>query len=606
MLTRRTIAFTALKVLGAWAVPFAAHAAGADFLLPVLVWLWLAALLRGGRTLLDRLVLSAAALYSAVCVLWLVPLPMHPVPVAGMALTALALVPRAPRLPWKRVPAGDWGIVAAVAAGAAFTVSPFAGKGFRGLLEAFFAEDFSRHFVMFDSIRRFGGYLFYHSAETYPYLTAWLHYQSYPQGSHLVSALAANFVQGTTDPGPGMAALNIYIWLHVAGWLLFLLVMLWAARWIARATGWTSLTLTALLTIFILYGEPVIVLMMSFPSEISGLTMVAMLTALCVRPLHRTREQIVLVGLLVTAVALTYYLFLPLAGLIALAWLVVYRRHVLRHRLLAAVVMLGTAAGSAVLPLIAVFGAPVGDNLNLPGSSLTGSRVPVLVVLGLTLLGIVASWRDRVWRSMALAAGIAVLATAALAVYQLSTVGRTIYYFEKMWHQATVVVLVGTGAFVALIVRNRFRYVTGLVVVAVAFVVMAAPKMPGVHSWGKRYKSPNRVDGTGAALVIAALNRWPQADGRVVLAVSAEKESGFNATLYSGTLQHQYPVAANLAYGQPWYLGVRDEQGYRELLRTYPIWLRVVTDQQWMADLTTQVQKEQPDRGIELLFTRTS
>src|SRR5262245_40386287 len=92
---------------GAGALPLCTHMLGADWLLPPLILVATASLLRSGRTLLDRLMIATALLLGTVCVSTLVfgvwGLGMAPVPLAATALTVLAVIAfatgRKPRLP---------------------------------------------------------------------------------------------------------------------------------------------------------------------------------------------------------------------------------------------------------------------------------------------------------------------------------------------------------------------------------------------------------------------------------------------------------------------------------------------------------------------------
>jgi len=94
-------------VAAAWLGIVVVYAAGLALVLPPLLLLAVASLLRGGRTLLDRLMLATGLLLGLTCVAGLVftiwPWGMHPVPVAGTAFTALILLAarhrRRPALP---------------------------------------------------------------------------------------------------------------------------------------------------------------------------------------------------------------------------------------------------------------------------------------------------------------------------------------------------------------------------------------------------------------------------------------------------------------------------------------------------------------------------
>ena len=100
------VAATGLLVL-AWLLPVVLDAVHLAWLLPPLILLATASLLRVGSTLLDRIIVALAILLGAVClggvVLSLWPWALAPVPVAGTALTVLVVAAvrlrRAPRLP---------------------------------------------------------------------------------------------------------------------------------------------------------------------------------------------------------------------------------------------------------------------------------------------------------------------------------------------------------------------------------------------------------------------------------------------------------------------------------------------------------------------------
>src|SRR2546423_13641426 len=90
---RSVAAWVAVGLVCAWVVPVLTHVLRVDWVLPPLVVLAVAALLRSGRTLLDRLVLAFALLLGATCAAGLLirvwPWGLHPVPVAGVAFTRL-------------------------------------------------------------------------------------------------------------------------------------------------------------------------------------------------------------------------------------------------------------------------------------------------------------------------------------------------------------------------------------------------------------------------------------------------------------------------------------------------------------------------------------
>ena len=61
---------TAVALALAWLVPLATHPLGLDFILPVLVLAGTAAIQRGGVTPADRVVVAAAQLFGAACVIF--------------------------------------------------------------------------------------------------------------------------------------------------------------------------------------------------------------------------------------------------------------------------------------------------------------------------------------------------------------------------------------------------------------------------------------------------------------------------------------------------------------------------------------------------------
>src|SRR6266511_2730176 len=248
--------WTAATVL-CWLVPVATHLLGIDEVLPVVIWLGTASLLRSGRSLLDRVMLAAALLAGLVGPAGLLfsvwPWGLHPVPVAGVALTGLVVVSavtgRRPQLPW----AGGVADVVTVAAALGVTglvAWPLLHMSATGRLARFMlGEDIVRHFTVFDTIRRVGGYLYFHqdvAATTVQHGIA-----TYPQGSHIATALLDNFVRSSTAAGSSLQAFEHYLWFYVAAFGFLVLSVLWAIRWVAgpSAAGWSFVPLAALVNL---------------------------------------------------------------------------------------------------------------------------------------------------------------------------------------------------------------------------------------------------------------------------------------------------------------------------------------------------------------------
>ncbi|RLP87504.1 hypothetical protein EAD89_19080 [Micromonospora sp. BL4] len=347
----RRALLVAAGLVAAWVVPVLAYALGLAGLLPPLVLLLTAGLLRVGRTLLDRLVLAVALLAGAVCAAALLfsfwPWGLHPVPVAGSALTALLglglLTGRRPRLP-RPVPADLAPVAAAVLSGLALAWPYLRADGLTGRLAyAIIGEDNSRHLAAVEGIRAVGGYLFADpdaAARIAPEAMVY-----YPQGFHVTAALLDTFLRSSTAAGGPASTLDHYLGWAISAYALLVLAVVWAAGRIAGrlldpvrafvlAGVVTALALGSELTRFVVYG---------YPGESLGLALTAILIALVCRPVARTGTQLCLLGALCVGVGFAYLMFLPVVGVLVLAWLVRHRRAVRRRPWLLATVAVVTA-----------------------------------------------------------------------------------------------------------------------------------------------------------------------------------------------------------------------------------------------------------------------
>lgn len=155
-------------LVAAWVVPMVLYLVHADLVLPLLVLLGTAAVLRGGRTLLDRLVLAVGVLFGATCAVGLVssvwPWGLHPVPISGSAFSVLLLIvalsgrrPRLPRPGWV-----DALSVCAAGLLIAYVSVPYLRQSdFDERLGILMSGEYNaRHEAAFDVIGRIGGYLF--------------------------------------------------------------------------------------------------------------------------------------------------------------------------------------------------------------------------------------------------------------------------------------------------------------------------------------------------------------------------------------------------------------------------------------------------------------
>ncbi|WP_436787040.1 hypothetical protein [Yinghuangia sp. YIM S10712] len=495
-----------LLIVGAWLLPLVTHALGADIVLPVVMLLAIASLLRAGGTVLDRLMLAGALLMGCLLVggllfsLW--PWGLEPVPVAGTMLTGVVLTGaaagRGPELP-RRVLGSDLLALGAGAAAWLVVAWPTLGAGFREQLPFFPVNrtgDRLRHYSMFDAVHNIGGYTFFDVSAAEPYLSPGFAEQ-YPNGTSYLYALTDIFARSTTDSGGSNDQFQRYYWYTVAGYALLVLAVVWAARWVAGPMlgGWRRAFVLAAVGAFLATGIMLSLFWQGFDSEVLGLLMLVLGTAALVRYPDRPGEQALIVAASAVGVAFTYPLYLPSLALGALIVVALGRRRFrAAWRRVAAVT---AVCGAVVLVPVAaphlVGSLDESDHLLVDGVIL---EFPRTVMLAFGALLVVAYGLRRIRRSPALRAMGGQLVAGALvvvgvALYQWATVGETSYYLEKVVHAWVLLVLVGAGAVGLLLrgealetavgggLRGRARRIATAVVAAGAAVLLA-----GGLSWG--------------------------------------------------------------------------------------------------------------------------
>lgn len=437
-------------------LPPLAALAGLDAVVPFALWATTAGLLRTGSSLFDRLLLSGLFLAGATTgiglLLSLWPWGLDPLPVAelgfGLLIAAAAVTGRRFSLPW-RLPSRD-AVLAAVSAGIVLVyLWPLFGGGTARRLSSYItAEDLARHFGLFDSIRALGGYAFLNTAQNQPVLQAGM--SAYPQGSHFVLAAADRFLHPGASTTVG--ELSPFIALTALVCAAFTITVGWAACRVAgpRLGGAAALPLLLAICGYLIAVEGTSILQNGFLSELFGLTLLAALLAVAIRPVERPREQLLLLAALVVGIAFGYYLWLPVAAAVALVSLLVYRPRVAGRR---QPLVLGCAmAGTGALALV-----PVAANWTVVNSAsalnTAGAIIPVnrhllwpltAAAALVTLLALVRGERA----ARVTAAGLLLAGAAAVLVmlYQLRSLGHSSYYFEKMLHQLTVAALVSLGS----------------------------------------------------------------------------------------------------------------------------------------------------------------
>ncbi|MGW3602079.1 hypothetical protein [Micromonospora sp. NPDC005161] len=580
---RRRALLIAAGLAAAWVVPVLAYALGLAGLLPPLVLLLTAGLLRVGRTLLDRLVLAVALLVGAVCAAALLfsfwPWGLHPVPVAGTALTALLglglLTGRRPRLP-RPVPADLAPVAAAVLSGLALAWPYLRADGLAGRLAyAMVGEDNSRHLAAVEGIRAVGGYLFADpdaAARIAPEAMVY-----YPQGFHVTAALLDTFLRSSTAAGGPASTLDHYLGWAISAYALLVLAVVWAAGRIAgrllnpvRAFGLagvvTALALGSELTRFVVYG---------YPGESLGLALTAILIALVCRPVARTGTQLCLLGALCVGVGFAYLMFLPVVGVLVLAWLVRHRRAVRRRSWLLVTVAVVTAV---LTPLPSVAGLLFTDQVD---NVATGGGVfprydaylALTAVIGAGLFA--GGLRLPVWRRYAGALAAALAFAVGFLVYFRGLGTDPRYYYGKTLHLLLVVLLIGAGA--GLLLRppparvaaarrpGALPAVLARVLVALSLVVGTAG-IAGLARGGGIFAQPfgNRSTTWSAAwwsgllarprqadVTARALAQAPVRDGEVTVVVSDHRREGYLETLFLATLQGTHGASAPAFYNLP-------------------------------------------------------
>ncbi|MEV4507376.1 hypothetical protein AB0K00_00250 [Dactylosporangium sp. NPDC049525] len=537
---------TAVALALAWLVPLATHPLRLDFVLPLLVLAGTVAIQRGAVSLVDRVVVAAAQLFGAACVfglaitLW--PGHLHPTLIAGTAFTVLVLVAtatkRMPEMPKMRKDA-----LLALAVGGVSVVAlvPYAVRDLGGRLGLPLAgEDIARHYLLFDVIGRTGGYLFMRPESLRPFVpdAELTGIANYPQGLHFSYAVLDRFVRSSGHNAAPATAVDVMVWLLVGTYLLLALAILWAARRIAGpgATTTRLLPVLGLVGAWLVLGDPVTVLSRGYPNELAGLACAAVLTALVARPLTRLGEQTATVALLLVGVSFTYALFLPYAGIVAALWAVRAR---LWRRWWAWVCAVAVGALAAIGPLTAAQ-ASSGGQLLLNGTARVVDRPATALLVALAAAGVLLSNGRRAPRLRA--AGFALATAGVMAVglgaYQIATLGRPVYYFDKLLHLLIVVALCTLGG----LARFQLRR-TAVVAVPVALFMLVAggewhttPVAPGVKlALGKDRGSP---EAARDALLIARM--FPDGGGAVNVDLMGSPWRNWSATLGAAALQGQY------------------------------------------------------------------
>lgn len=439
-----------------WAVPCLTHLIGADWLLPPLMVLAVAAILRTGRSLLDRIMVSVFATAAGIIVFGLIysawPWGLSPIAIAGTWFTGLTVIAlatgRRPSIP-TRLLGTDLLVLASFVVGALWARWPVLGKPslVSSLVFTSAREDFFRHFSLFDAIVNFGGYPLFNEPSVQR-MTADM--DVYPPGAHFLYAVLDVFGRSSTAPGDAETQLWHYYGFTAIGYGMLCAAIVWAARFVAGPTiaGWRRTAVVSVVAVLVVSGPLTTLFWQGFDSEIVGLALLAVTFAVLLRPASSAREWITLVSLMAAATVITYNLFVLFLPAAAVAAVVFYRRRLapIWKFTVVAVALSGLAASFVFWQQLMVGLGPAHTNE-------IGGIVPFdrPTVVGLSLLVLVAALtrtgrRVPVWPIAAVTVAVALVILLGFAVQQLATFGETRYYLEKLVHVVYVLALAGFGA----------------------------------------------------------------------------------------------------------------------------------------------------------------
>ncbi|GLZ80632.1 hypothetical protein Afil01_54390 [Actinorhabdospora filicis] len=439
-----------------WAVPCLTHLIGVDWLLPPLMVLAVASVLRTGRSLLDRIMVSVFVTAAGIIVFGLVysawPWGLSPIAIAGTwfsGLTVIAvLTGRRPSIP-TRLLGTDVLVLAALVVGGLWARWPVLGKPslMPSLVFTSAREDFFRHFSLFDAIVNFGGYPLFNEPEVQR-MTADM--DVYPPGAHFLYAVLDVFARSSTAPGDAETQLWHYYGYTAIGFGVLCAAIVWAARWVAGPSlaGWRRTAIMSVVAVLVVSGPLTTLFWQGYDSEIVGLALLAVTFAVLLRPAASAREWITLVALMAAATVITYnlfVLFLPAAA-VAAVWLYRKRLAPIWKFTVAAVALSGLAASFVFWQQLMVGLGP--SHTNEVGGIVPFDR-PSVVGLSLLVLAAVLTRTGRriaVWPIAAVTVAVGLAILLAFAVQQLATFGETRYYLEKLVHVVYVLALAGFGA----------------------------------------------------------------------------------------------------------------------------------------------------------------
>lgn len=631
----RTILLVSAWLAGAWLIPAATHLAHADFLLLPLVLLVTASLLRGGRTLLDQVVIATVVLLGATALggllfaVW--PFGLHPVALAGSALTVLGIVSfvlkRRPRL---RKPAlSDLIVAGAGGISFAYFAKPLLALDIRPFVRAdqvsMFAmvrgggEDNSRHVAIFDTVRRVGGYLMFQSPADMPDL--WDALRFYPHGWHLTAGMIDGFLRSSTTLGTSVSAFAHFALFTVIGYGLFSLVLFWAVNRVAGPVmgPWRLLPALVVAAIPVMLGAFAGMVVLGHVSEVYGLTLLAVIVALVTRPLRSVPEQLLVLAMALIGLGFAYYFLLPPAGLAVLFWLWRHRRKVLGHKAALAITA-GITAVFAPMPAIAgVLSGEQDGQLLADGLLAVSDRGYLIAVAGVVLLGLIApaGRRLRIWRDYRYPVLAVALFTAAVGVFQVISAGRTSYYFEKSMHALALTVIIGLGAFFLVLPKPTRGWKTAAPAVALTLALAAGFGLVGVspyrtsnlgdinRDWGNFWymRGPETTGDTRTDVLylIKADQRFPARPGTATVLLANDGIPTHAATMFFSSVQRNSAATAKILYGPEGMILAGDsEQALTAMFKRAGLPVHVIAFTQQAVDKVNGIKARNPELDLKV------
>jgi len=604
-------------LVAAWLVPLATDALAIDWVLPLLLWVSVASLLRAGRTVLDRLIIALGFLVGAAPVAGLVisywPWGLRPVPLAGFAFTGLVaiavLLRRRPALP-TAVRAGDLVTLGLSVLSFAAVFWPYrhAGKAERFALIAA-GGDYANHFVLYDAIRKIGGYTFLNPGPTRGMM--WDQLVPYPQGLHLTAAILASFIRSGGAQAPSaLTELNTFVWFEPATFVFMCVAVVWALRWIAGPSlrPWVALPIGILGVSYVAFGDLITLLWLGYWPEVAAIGEFAILVAVLVRPLPRIREQVLLLVALVVAICFTYFLMLPTVAVGLAGWLWVYRRRLRGHWRFTIVSGLLGAGLASIMVYVNAVAAPFAEHVAQGGTILHPDKRNLIVFTLLAFaLAVAAARRSAVWRMYLLVLLASVGLVAGIGIYQEIRVHAVLYYFFKAEHILMAVDVLGLGAAAPLLSRAIGRVrgtdlrptVRGLAALSRAAVPSAALSLAAVAALGpflsdtfaRQYEQGRQAWRWPATVALEVYHTVPAQTGTVtVVWPGAGRGVPAHATHWSNVLLRDY----GHGWPAPFYVADNDAS-LEKLFEFTPYRVRVVTDNQTVVAQVKEILNRRPE-----------